>query len=114
MNQGETEPELAMDLTAEFRAAETHLPLVRLFVAATLIGLGQATSVVLDSVAGPQDALHEFLYGAIDVLAKAALLLLALDTATTGFTLVIARAGCVRSLSAEVSRKRHTRPRWFS
>ena len=71
MSQTETEPELAMDLAAELRAGETHLPLARLFAAATLIGPGQATLVVLDSVAGPPDVLHELLYGPIDVLAKA-------------------------------------------
>ena len=114
MSQGETEPELAMDRTADLRAAETHLPLARLFAAATLIGLGQATSVVLDSVAGPQDALHEFLYGAIDVLAKATLLLLALVTAAKGFTLVCTQAGAVRSASTEVITTRHTRQRWLS
>jgi hypothetical protein len=114
MSQGETEQGLAMDLGAELRAAETHLPLARLFTAATLIGLGQATSVVLDSVAGPQDALHEFLYGAIDVLAKATLLLLALVTAAKGFTLVCTQAGGVRSASTEVITTRHTRQRWLS
>jgi phosphotransferase system glucose/maltose/N-acetylglucosamine-specific IIC component len=114
MSQRDAERELAMDHAAKLKRAETHLPLARLFAAATLIGLGQATSVVLDSVAGPQDALHEFLYGAIDVLAKAALLLLALDTAATGFTLVCTQAGGVRSPSTEVIAKRHTRLRWLS
>ena len=86
----------------------------RLFAAATLIGLAQATLVVLNSVAGPQDALHEFLYGAIDVLAKATLLLLALVTAAKGFTLVCTQAGGVRSASTEVITPRHTRQRWLS
>ena len=114
MSQGETEQGLALDLGAQLRAAETHLPLARLFAAATLIGLGQATSVVLDSIAGPQDVLHEFLYGAIDVLAKATLLPVALDTAATGFTLVCTQAGGVRSPSTEVTAKRHAREGWLS
>jgi len=114
MSQLDAERELAMDHATELKRAEHHLPLVRSFVAATLIGLGQATLVVLNSVAGPQHLLHGLLDGPIDVLAKAALLLLALDTAATGFTLVFAQAVCVRSPSAEVSTKRHTRPRWLS
>ena len=110
MSWGETEPELAMDLTAELRAAETHLPLVRLFVAATLIGLAQAALVVVDALAGPQDVLRGLLDGPIHVLAKAALLLLALVMAAKGFTLICTQAGGVRSASTT----RHTRPRWFS
>ncbi len=114
MSQGETKPELAMDLAAERGAAENLLPLARLFVAATLIGFAQAALVVLDSVAGPQNLLHGLLNGPINVLAKAALLLLALDTAATGFTLVCPQAGGVRSPSTEVRTKRHTRQRWLS
>ena len=114
MSQTETEPELAMDLAAELRAGETHLPLARLFAAATLIGLAQATSVVLDSLTGRQDVLPEFLYGPIDVLANSTLLLLALVTAATGFTLVCTQAGGVRSASTEVITKRHARQRWLS
>ena len=114
MSQRDAEKELAMDQTPELKRAEHHLPLVRLFVAATLICLGQATLVVLNSVAGPQHLLHGLLDGPIDVLAKAALLLLGLDTAATGFTLVFQRAGCARSPSTEVSMKRHIRPRWLS
>jgi hypothetical protein len=106
MSQGEAEPELAMDLAAELRAAKNLLPLARLFAAAILIGLAQATSVVLGSLAGRQDVL----YGPIDVLAKATLLLLALVTAATWFTLVCPQAGGVRSSSTEVFTKR----RWFS
>jgi hypothetical protein len=114
MSWGETEPELAMDLAAELRAAKTHLPLARLFAAATLVGLGQATSVVLDSLGGRQDVPPKFLYGPIDVLAKATLLLLALVTAAKGFTLVCTQAGGVRSPSTEVITTRHTRQRWLS
>ena len=114
MSQGDAERELAMDHAAKLKRAELHLPLVRLFVAATLIGLAQATLVVVDSLVGPPKILLGLLDGPIDVLAKAALLLLALDTAATGCTLVFPRAGCVRSPSTEVSTKRHTRPRWFS
>jgi len=114
MSQGETKPELAMDLAAELRAAEPHLRLARLFAAATLIVLGQATLVVLDSVAGPPDVMHGLLDGPIDVLAKAALLLLALDTAATGFRLVCIQAGADRSPSTEVITKRHAGRRWFS
>ena len=114
MSQGETKPELALDLTAELRAAETHLPLARLFAAATLIVLGHATLVVLHSVAGPQGVLAQLLYGPIDVLAKATLLLLALVTAAKGFTLVCTQAGGVRSPSTQVIPKRHARQRWFS
>jgi len=111
MSQGDADPELAaMHLAVERSAAETHLPLARLFTTATLISLGQAAFVVLDSVAGPQDAFHGLLYGPIDVLAKATLLLLALVTAATGFTLICPQAGGVRSASTT----RHTRPRWFS
>jgi hypothetical protein len=113
MSQRDAERELAMDHATQLKSAEHHLPLPRLFVAATSIGLGQGL-VVLNSVAGPPDVLHWLLDGPIDVLAKAALLLLGQDTAATGFTLVFARAGCVRSPSTEVSTKRHTRPRWFS
>jgi hypothetical protein len=113
MSQTESEPELAMDLAAELRAGETHLP-PRLFAAATLIGPGQATLVVLDSVAGPRDVLHELLYGPIDVLAKATLLLLALVTAAKGFSLACTQTGGVRSSSSEVIAKRHTRQRWVS
>jgi hypothetical protein len=108
MSQDKTR-ELAMDHAAKLRRAEPHLPLVRLFVAATLIGLAQGTLVVLDSVAGPQNLLHGLLNGPIHVLAKAALLLLALDTAATGFTLVCLQAGDVRSPSTEVLTKRW----WF-
>jgi hypothetical protein len=114
MSQRDAERELAMDHATELKSAEHHLPLLRLFVAATSIGLGQAGLVVLNSVAGPPDVLHWLLDGPIDVLAKAALLLLGLDTAATGFTLVFQRAGCARSPSTEVSTKRHTRSRWFS
>lgn len=97
----EAEPELAMDLAAELRAAKNLPPLARLFAAAIMIGLAQTTSVVLGSLAGRQDVLPEFLYGPIDVLAKAMLLLLALVTAATGFTLVCPQAGGVRSPSTE-------------
>ena len=114
MSKGEAEPELAMDHAAKLRRAEPHLPLVRLFVAATLIGLAQATSVVLDSLRGRRYVLPEFLYGPIDFLAKATLLLLALVTAAKGFTLVCTQAGAVRSASTEVITTRHTRQRWLS
>ena len=118
MSQTETEPELAMDLAAELRAAKTHLPLARLFAAATLIGLGQATLVALDSVAGPvagpQDVVQELLYGPIDVLANATLLPLALVTAAIRFSLACTQAGGVRSSSTEFTTKRHIRQRCLS
>jgi len=114
MSQGEAKPELAMDLAAEPRAAKNLLPLARLFAAATLISLGQAAFVVLDSVAGPQDAFHGLLYGPIDVLAKATLLPVALVTAAKGSTLVCTQAGGVRPPSTEVITKRHTRQGWLS
>ena len=113
MSQRDAERELAMDHATELKSAEPHLPLVRLFVAATLIGLAQATLVVLDSVAG-QDVLLELLYGPIDVLAKVTLLPLALVTAAIGSTLVCTQAGGVRSPSTEFTTKRHTRQGWLS
>jgi len=113
MSQGETEPELAIDRTAELRAAETHLLLARLFAAATSIGLAQATLVVVDSLVGPQKILLGLLYGPIDALAKATLLPLALVTAAI-FTLLCTQAGGVRSPSTQIIAKRHARQRWFS
>lgn len=116
MNRGERdpEPELATDLAAELGAAEPPVRLARSFAAATLIGLGQATLVVLDSVAGLLDVLHGLLDGPIDVLANAVLLLLALDTAATGFRFGCIQAGADPSPSPRVTTKRHIQQRWLS
>jgi len=108
------EPELATDLAAELGAAEPPVRLVRSFAAATLIGLGRATLVVLDSVTGLPDVLDGLLDGPIDVLAKAALVLLAVDAAATGFRLACIQAGADRSPLPRVTTKRRIQQRWLS